>query len=184
MTLWLTYVQGQETGLLVQSGTEPRPLVEILVELMGLELEAYHKMIQAWYELHLMLHPLAVKWWMDRKHDWLYQRALFKSNTPADGLELWAVSVALGLHLMVVNESSIWSSWPSGLDYGDKVVMYTTSGMMFCDWELQDVNPDTSGSTVGALLDFLEEEMMPSGTVGHPQTVEHPCLSASEAASA
>ncbi len=64
--------------------------------------------------------------------------------------------------------------------------MCTQEGAVFCDWELQDLGEDldTSGSTVGALMDFLEEEEMPSGSVGHPKIIERPHLSSCEAAAA
>ncbi len=42
---------------------------------------------------------------------------------------------------------------------------------------------DISSEMVGALLDFLEEESLPSGVVGHPRASEWPRLSPSEAAS-
>ncbi len=112
-------------------------------------------------------------WWNERKHDWLYQKALFCNGCDADGLELWVVYVALGVHLTVVKADSIWSSHPSCFNYSDTVLMCTHEGVVFCDWEPQeyDKDPDTSGSMVGAPMDFPEEEEMPSGSVSCPRTV-------------
>ncbi len=46
-----------EMGLLIKPDVPPRPLVNLLAELLGSEVGIYHEMIQAWYDLHLSLHP-------------------------------------------------------------------------------------------------------------------------------
>ncbi len=149
---------------------------------MGLPLECYRQVIASWFELHLRTHQVACDWWSHHDKSWPHQQAAFKYDNPADGLELWAMSVALGLHVMVVLESSLWSTWPSGFEHQDSVILCGMDGAILCEWELQE-DQDTSNETVGALLDFPEEESLPSGAVGHPRVTEHLRLSAKEAAS-
>ncbi len=103
-------------------------------------------------------------------------------DTFADGLELWAVSMALDLHLAVVLHDTIWSLCSDNFDYGDCVLMITDNGVLLCDWvQDEDNSVDTSTETVHTELDFPEAVVLPSGSVGHPHTTERPRLSQSEA---
>ncbi len=106
----------------------------------------------------------------------------FKYDHPADGLELWAVSVALGMHVTVVLESALWSTRLAGFKMQDCMLMYGVDGAILCELSEQG-DQDTSSKIVGALLDFLEEESLLSGVVGHPRASKQPRLSPSEAAS-
>ncbi len=92
------------------------------------------------------------------------------------------MSVALGMHVMVVLESALWSTRLVGFELQDSVIICGVDGATLCEWEWQG-DQDTSNETVGTPLDFLEEESLLSGVVGHPQVSEQPRLSVSEAAS-
>ncbi len=113
------------------------------------------------------MHQVACVWWSIHNGSWLHQQVAFKYDHPADGLELWAMLVALGMHVTVVLESALWSTRQAGFKLQD----------------CEQGDQDTSSETVGALLDFPEEELFLSGVVGHPRVSEQPRLSLSEAAS-
>ncbi len=49
--------------------------------------------------------------------------------------------------------------------------MCGVDGAILCEWEWQG-DQDTSNKMVGAPLDFLEEESLLSGAVGHPWAYE------------
>ncbi len=90
--------------------------------------------------------------------------------------------VALGMHVTVVLELALWSTRLAGFKLQDCMLMCGVDGAILCEWSKQG-DQDTSSETVGALLDFLEEESLLSGVVGHPRASEWPRLSLSEAAS-
>ncbi len=156
--------------------------MQVLADLMGLPLECYHQVIASWFEMHLRIHQVAHAWWSIHNGSWLHQQVAFKYDHPADGLELWAVSVALGMHVTVVLESALWRTRLVGFELQDCMLMCGVDGAILCEWSKQG-DRDTSSETVGALLDFPEEESLPSGAVGHPRASERPRLSLSEAAS-
>ena len=60
--------------------------------------------------------------------------------------------------------------------------MCGVDGAILCEWS-EHGDWDTSSEIVGALLDFPEEELLPSGAVGYLRVSERPRLSLHEAAS-
>ncbi len=156
--------------------------MQVLADLMHLPLEHYHQVIVSWFEMHLKMHQVARAWWSIHHGSWLHQQAAFKYECPVDGLELWAVLVALGMHVTVVLESALWSTRPAGFELQDCMLMCGMDGAVLCKWSKQG-DQDTSSEMVGAPLDFPEEELLPSRAMGCPRASEQPRLSLHEAAS-
>ncbi len=84
-------------------------------------------------EEHIQHHALPKAWWETCGQDWTYYKTILQAGCIPDGLEIWAVSQASGIHLNSVQRGQVWSSCTTGINRDDFTLMYLKNRVVFCD---------------------------------------------------
>ncbi len=108
-----------------------------------MDTDVYRRMIVAWMEEHIQHHALAKAWWETHGQDWTYYKTILQAGCVPDGLEIWAVSQASGVHLNFVQRGQVWSSCAAGINRDDFTLMYLEDRVVFCDRLDSDTIPKT-----------------------------------------
>ena len=121
------------------SGYQPKPnialspLLTILPDLFHMGTDVYRRMIVAWMEEHVQHHASAKAWWETHGQDWTYYKTILQAGCVPDGLEIWVVSQASGVHLNFIQRGQVWSSYAASINRDDITLMYLENRVVFCD---------------------------------------------------
>ncbi len=85
----------------------------------------------SWMEDNIQNNASARAWWETHGQDWSYYKTILQAGCVRDGLELWAVSQASGIHLNFVQRGQVQSSHAAGIDRDDFTLMYLEDGVCF-----------------------------------------------------